>query len=46
MVGGPLNVEKVRYQTELKMPVLEASQELGYNFGDPNGRNQTGINHT
>ncbi|KAG8175260.1 hypothetical protein JTE90_020793 [Oedothorax gibbosus] len=46
VVGGPISVEKGRYEAEIKKPLIEAGKLLGYKLGDPNGRRQTGFYDT
>ncbi|GIY12801.1 glucose dehydrogenase [Caerostris darwini] len=42
-VGGPATVQRPRYDSEIKEPVLEAARRFGYRYGDPNGARQTGF---
>ncbi|GBN91036.1 Glucose dehydrogenase [FAD, quinone], partial [Araneus ventricosus] len=39
---GPLTVMKPRYTAEVKGPLEEAAEELGYEIVDSNGAYQTG----
>ncbi|GBN28112.1 hypothetical protein AVEN_131656-1, partial [Araneus ventricosus] len=41
--GGPLTVMKPRYTAEVKGPLEEAAEELGYEIVDSNGAYQTGF---
>ncbi|CAL1288547.1 unnamed protein product [Larinioides sclopetarius] len=41
---GPITVERPRYQSEIKSPILEAAQKLGYRIVDSNAARQTGFN--
>ncbi|CAL1262986.1 unnamed protein product [Larinioides sclopetarius] len=43
-MGGPLTVEKPKYQAEVKSPILEAAQKLGFKIVDSNAAHQTGFN--
>lgn len=45
-LNGPVTVEKSNYEAEMKKPILEAAQELGYEVIDVNGARQTGENAT
>ncbi|GBN85132.1 Glucose dehydrogenase [FAD, quinone] [Araneus ventricosus] len=42
--GGPITVERPRYHSEIKSPILEAAQKLGYRIVDSNAACQTGFN--
>ncbi|CAL1262830.1 unnamed protein product [Larinioides sclopetarius] len=42
--GGPITAEKPRYEGELKNPIREAAQQLGYKVLDSNAKRQTGFN--
>ncbi|XP_055934210.1 glucose dehydrogenase [FAD, quinone]-like [Argiope bruennichi] len=41
-VGGPLTVEKPRYEPDVKPPIREAAQQLGLRVVDSNDGHQTG----
>ncbi|GIY55854.1 glucose dehydrogenase [Caerostris extrusa] len=41
-VGGPTPAQRPRYESEIQGPILEAAEQFGYNYGDPNGAQQTG----
>ncbi|CAL1262984.1 unnamed protein product, partial [Larinioides sclopetarius] len=41
--GGPITAEKPRYEGELKNPIREAAEHLGYKVLDSNAENQTGF---
>ena len=40
--AGPLTAEKINYIPEIKHPILEAANAMGYELRDINGRRQTG----
>ncbi|GIY89125.1 glucose dehydrogenase [Caerostris darwini] len=42
-VGGPTPAQRPRYESEIQGPILEAAEQFGYNYGDPNGAQQTGF---
>lgn len=42
VVDGPVTIRKPRYESEIKKPLLQTADILGYQIVDPNGRTQTG----
>ncbi|XP_055933565.1 glucose dehydrogenase [FAD, quinone]-like [Argiope bruennichi] len=43
-IGGPMTVEKPRYEAEMRSPLYEAAQKMGYNILDSNAARETGFN--
>ena len=41
-VGGPISAEKPRYYSEIKAPIFNTIESMGYKVVDPNAYNQTG----
>lgn len=41
-VGGPLTAERIQYTPKIKPCIIDAAQDLGYEFTDANGARQTG----
>lgn len=41
--GGPMTAEKIKYNPEIKNPLLNAMIDMGYEVVDSNGKRQTGI---
>ncbi|KAF8782617.1 Glucose dehydrogenase like protein [Argiope bruennichi] len=42
--GGPITAENPKYQSEIRRPLYETAQELGYRILDSNAARQTGFN--
>ncbi|KAG8178924.1 hypothetical protein JTE90_014130 [Oedothorax gibbosus] len=43
VVGGPISVQKPRYQADFKKPLIQSAQQLGYKIVDVNGPSQIGF---
>lgn len=42
VVGGPVSVQKPRYEAEIKKPLIESALQFGYDLVDVNARSQIG----
>ncbi|KAG8175261.1 hypothetical protein JTE90_020794 [Oedothorax gibbosus] len=42
-VEGPMTVRRPSYEAEIKKPIFEAAEQMGYENLDPNGEKQTGF---
>ncbi|KAG8194262.1 hypothetical protein JTE90_024590 [Oedothorax gibbosus] len=43
VIDGPLTVSKMRFSSVLKEPIFDAARQIGFEKGDPNSHNQTGL---
>lgn len=46
VVEGPMTVRRPAYEPEIKRPIFEAAEEMGYEILDSNGEKQTGKCHS